>query len=244
MLRVTDLEVRYGHIAAVKGISLEVRAGEIVTIIGANGAGKTTTLRAISGVLRPAAGRIELDGEALHVLPPHEIVQRGVVQVPEGRLIFSEMTVYENLLMGAFSRSGDAGIAGEIDAWGSLFPILRTRRDAPAGTLSGGELQMLAIARGLMAKPRLLILDEPSLGLAPRLVKEIFRIIRELRERGTTILLVEQNAQKALQVADRAYVMEVGRIILADAAANLLRNEEVVHAYLGRGAAAGGGGNR
>ena len=244
MLRVTDLEVRYGHIAAVKGVSLEVRAGEIVTIIGANGAGKTTTLRAISGVLRPAAGGIELDGEALHGVPPHEIVKRGIVQVPEGRLVFTEMTVYENLLMGAFARKADAAIPAEIEVWGSLFPILRARRDALAGTLSGGELQMLAIARGLMAKPRLLILDEPSLGLAPILVKEIFRIIRELRERGTTILLVEQNAQKALQVADRAYVMEVGRITLVDTAANLLRNEEVIHAYLGRGAEGGGGGKR
>ncbi|MDR7522548.1 MAG: ATP-binding cassette domain-containing protein [Armatimonadota bacterium] len=233
MLEVDGIHTYYGHIHAVKGISLTVGEGEIVTLIGANGAGKSTTLNTISGVLRPRQGRVRLAGEDLTAYRPHEIVAKGVVQVPEGRRIFAQLTVLENLMAGAFARTDRDRIAGDLERVFSLFPRLRERRDQVAGTLSGGEQQMLAIGRGLMAGPHVLLLDEPSMGLAPVLVDSIFKTIRDLHAGGTTILLVEQNARIALQVANRGYVLQTGEVVLSDTAENLRQNEMVKKAYLG-----------
>ena len=233
MLTLQDVRVFYGAIQAVKGISLEVRERELVTIVGANGAGKTTTLRTISGIYRPTTGSITFEGKNLAALPSHEIVALGISQAPEGRQIFGSLTVRDNLMLGATRRADRAGIPQELDYLVSLFPVLGERMNQSGGTLSGGEQQMLAIARALMAKPRLLLLDEPSLGLAPMLVNRIFAVISRLKETGVTILLVEQNARKALEIADRAYVMETGRIILAGDARELAANPEIEKAYLG-----------
>jgi branched-chain amino acid transport system ATP-binding protein len=221
-------------VEALHGIDLAARAGEIVTILGANGAGKSTTLRAISGLLRPSGGEIRYEGKPADAVPAHERVRMGIAQSPEGRRIFGTLTVLENLALGAFTRSDEAGVA-ETRAWiYRLFPVLEQRRDQLAGTLSGGEQQMLAIGRALMAKPRVLLLDEPSLGLAPLLVKAIFRTIREINEQtGVTVVLVEQNARAALKLAHRGYVMEVGRIVLEGPAAELASDPKVQAAYLG-----------
>ena len=233
MLTLQDVRVHYGAIQAVKGISLEVRERELVTIVGANGAGKTTTLRTISGIYRPTTGSITFEGRNLAALPSHEIVALGISQAPEGRQIFGSLSVRDNLMLGATRRADRAGIAHELDYLVSLFPVLGERMNQSGGTLSGGEQQMLAIARALMAKPRLLLLDEPSLGLAPMLVNRIFAVISRLKETGVTILLVEQNARKALEIADRAYVMETGRVILGGDARELAANPEIEKAYLG-----------
>jgi branched-chain amino acid transport system ATP-binding protein len=240
MLEVTDLRVAYGQIEAVKGVSFRVPEGSIVTLVGANGAGKTTTLAAISGLLRPRAGRITFAGRDLTRLGPHAIARLGVVQVPEGRDILATMTVLENLELGAYGRRDRDGVRRDIASMFSRFPILGERRGMLAGSLSGGEQQMLAIARGLMARPKVFLLDEPSMGLAPQLVREIFRIIAGLRAEGNTILLVEQNARKALAICDYAYVMESGRITLEGRGADLLGNDAMVSAYLGGTIAAPG----
>jgi len=223
----------YGHIHALQGISITVDEGEIVTLIGANGAGKSTTLKTISGFLRPRPGKIQLDGQPIHGLPPHEITRRGVCLVPEGRRIFPRMTVVDNLQMGAFARADRREIQEDLDRVLRLFPRLEERLTQVAGTLSGGEQQMLAIARGLMARPKILLLDEPSMGLAPVLVELIFKTVQEINAQGVTILLVEQNALMALQVARRGYVLETGRIVLADQAARLRENDLVRKSYLG-----------
>jgi branched-chain amino acid transport system ATP-binding protein len=233
LLDVKDLNVYYGAIHALQGISFNVDEGEIVTLIGANGAGKSTTLKTISGLLRPRTGAIRFDGRDMVSLAAEEIVARGVVQVPEGRKIFAPLTVLENLQMGAYARKDKAEIEQSMQRVFTSFPRLRERLSQLGGTLSGGEQQMLAVARGLMAHPRLLLLDEPSMGLAPILVEEIFEIIREINRQGTTILLVEQNANMALQVANRGYVLETGRIALEGAARDLLHNPQVIQAYLG-----------
>jgi branched-chain amino acid transport system ATP-binding protein len=233
MLTLQDVRVFYGAIQAVKGISLEVRERELVTIVGANGAVKTTTLRTISGIYRPTTGSMIFEGRNLATLPSHEIVALGISQAPEGRQIFGSLSVRDNLMLGATRRADRAGIAQELDYLVSLFPVLGERMNQSGGTLSGGEQQMLAIARALMAKPRLLLLDEPSLGLAPMLVNRIFAVISRLKETGVTILLVEQNARKALEIADRAYVMETGRVILEGDARVLAANPEIEKAYLG-----------
>ncbi len=234
MLEVRELVTRYGTVAAVQGVSLDVREGEIVCLIGPNGVGKTTTLLSIVGLVKPASGEIRFQGRDLVRRPPERIVGMGIGLVPEGRWILAEMTVHENLLMGAYSRKDGAGeIAGDVERVCDTFPILRQRARQLAGTLSGGEQQMLAIARALMARPRLLLMDEPSLGLAPLIIEEIFRVIQELHARGTTILLVEQNAHQALRIADRAYVMEVGRIVLSGPAAELREHALLKKAYLG-----------
>jgi len=233
LLELRNLHVYYGPIHALKGISLRVEAREIVTLIGANGAGKTTTLRTISGLLRPRSGSVWFGGEELSRLPPHEIVRRGVVQVPEGRRVFGQLTVLENLELGAFTRTDPLGIREDLERVLALFPRLRERLHQVAGTLSGGEQQMLAIARGLMARPRLLLMDEPSMGLAPTLVEQIFEAIREINRQGTTILLVEQNAFMALETAHRGYVLETGTMVLEGRAEDLRENPEVKRAYLG-----------
>ncbi len=233
MLEVQDLHVYYGNIQALRGVSFRVEAGELVTIIGSNGAGKSTTLLTISGVLRPRQGQIRLEGQDLTRTPPHKIVQQGISHCPEGRLIFGRLSVAENLLLGAYNRKDRAGIRQDMDRVYQLFPRLRERRSQAAGTLSGGEQQMLAIARALMSRPRVLLLDEPSLGLAPLLVEQIFQIIQELHQEGVTILLVEQNAYQALRIADRAYVLETGRIRLSGDAATLANDPEIQAAYLG-----------
>jgi branched-chain amino acid transport system ATP-binding protein len=233
MLELEDLRAGYGNIEALHGISLSVAEGEIVTLIGANGAGKTTTLMTISGCVRARTGAIRFRGRDISGLPPHEIVALGLVQSPEGRKIFPRLTVAENLEMGAFTRRDPDGIAADQNRVFELFPILGERRRQPGGTLSGGEQQMLAIARALMARPRLLLLDEPSLGLAPLVVSRIFEVIRELNREGATILLVEQNAQMALKAAHRGYVLETGTIAMADAADKLLADPRVRSAYLG-----------
>jgi len=233
LLKLTDVVASYGAIQALKGISLEVYQGEIVTMLGGNGAGKSTTLRTISGLMHPRSGRISLDGHDVTHMPAHKLVRQGIGQAPEGRRIFSRMTVLENLQMGAYSRRDRAGITADFDRVFGLFPRLQERRTQAAGTLSGGEQQMLAIGRALMGRPKLLLLDEPSMGLAPVLVEQIFRIILDINSQGTTILLVEQNAQMALQVAKRGYILQTGLIVLADTAANLADNEDVKKAYLG-----------
>jgi branched-chain amino acid transport system ATP-binding protein len=232
ILELDDVHTYYGNIHALKGVSLTVDKGEIVTLIGSNGAGKSTTLRTISGIAHPREGRVLSDGKEIQDVPAHEIVTLGIAQAPEGRHVFSRMSVYENLLMGAFSRRGvplDADITRVFD----LFPRLRERRSQKAGTLSGGEQQMLAIGRALMAQPLVLLLDEPSMGLSPILTEQIFAIISEINGQGMTVLLVEQNALMALNVAHRGYVLQTGQIILADTAANLAANEQVRQAYLG-----------
>jgi len=233
LLEVENLHVYYGQIHALKGISLRVDQGEIVTLIGANGAGKSTTLKTISGLLRPREGTMRLGEEDLGALPPHDIVAKGVVQVPEGRRIFGRLTVMENLLMGAYTRTDRRGMAADLDRVFALFPRLKERQSQVAGTLSGGEQQMLAIGRALMASPKVLLLDEPSMGLAPVLVEQIFETITDINGQGTTILLVEQNAFMALQVAHRGYVLQTGEIALAGSARELQANEEVRKAYLG-----------
>ena len=234
MLEIHDLHVNYGAISALHGISLEVPRGKIVTLIGGNGAGKSTTLRAISGLVKPRSGVINFDGHDITALPPHAIVARGIAQSPEGRMVFANLTVLENLRMGAYLRKDRKGIAKDLEYVFGIFPRLREREWQVAGTLSGGEQQMLAIGRALMSKPKCLMLDEPSLGIAPLLVKTIFEKIVEInRELGLTILLVEQNANLALEVSQYGYVLETGRIILADTSAALRANEEVRAAYLG-----------
>ncbi len=232
MLEVADLHVFYGEIHALKGATLNVGKGRIVTLLGSNGAGKTTTLRTISGLLAPRRGQITLEGESLIGTTPHEIVRRGIAHVPEGRRIFNRLTVLENLEMGAYTRS-DGGVAQDLERAFSIFPRLKERRTQVAGTLSGGEQQMLAIARALMASPRVLLLDEPSMGLAPVLVEQIFETIQEINRQGTTILLVEQNAAMALSVAHQGYVLETGAIALSGSATELQENPEVRRAYLG-----------
>jgi branched-chain amino acid transport system ATP-binding protein len=234
LLELTDVRIRYGVIEAVKGVNLQVHEGEIVTLIGGNGAGKTTTLRAISMVHGPATGSIIFEGEDLTGLRSDEVVQRGVIQVPEGRHIFPNMSVQENLLMGAFRAKGTRQEFQSItDRVFQLFPRLKERRKQAGGTLSGGEQQMLAIGRALMSKPRLLMLDEPSMGLAPQLVETVFSVVKEINEEGIPVLLIEQNAQMALQTADRGYVIETGEIVLEDDAKKLLGNDQVRKAYLG-----------
>ena len=232
ILKVNDINVYYGAIHAIKGISFEVNPGEIVTLIGANGAGKSTTLQTISGLLRSRTGSIEFLGENLSGVPAHKIVAKGLAQVPEGRRVFLQMTVEENLEMGAYTRSG-GGIDADMEKVYNYFPRLMERRRQIAGTLSGGEQQMLAMGRALMSRPKLLMLDEPSMGLAPILVEQIFEIIRTLHKAGTTILLVEQNAQAALSVADRGYVLETGKIVTSGTGAELLASPEIKRAYLG-----------
>jgi branched-chain amino acid transport system ATP-binding protein len=232
LLEVNDIHTYYGNIHALKGVSLAVEEGEIVTLIGANGAGKTTTLNTISGIIRPRSGSVRLDGRDLGSVAPHKIVSAGVVQVPEGRRTFARLTVEENLRMGGFTVS-DQEVKDGVGRAFEMFPRLLERRTQIAGTLSGGEQQMLAMGRALMSKPKVLLLDEPSMGLAPVLVDAIFDTIRALHAGGTTILLIEQNARMALQVADRGYVIESGRILLTDSADNLRENEEVRNSYLG-----------
>ena len=233
MLRIADLNVYYGAIHALKGISLEVHQGEIVTLIGANGAGKSTTLRTISGLIAPKSGAVDFEGQGIAGLGAPDIVRRGISQVPEGRRIFADMTVLENLELGAFIRNDKDGIASDMEMVFTRFPRLKERISQQAGTLSGGEQQMLAMGRALMSRPRLLLLDEPSMGLAPLLIKEIFSIIVDINKAGTTILLVEQNANMALSIASRAYVLETGRITLSGGAKDLAASEEVRKAYLG-----------
>jgi branched-chain amino acid transport system ATP-binding protein len=233
MLEVDRLDVFYGAVHALRDVSLEAKAGEVVTLIGANGAGKSTLLRSVSGLVRPRAGTVRFEGRDITRLAPHDIVALGLSHAPEGRLVFANLTVQENLDLGAYRRKDRAAIARDLEGIWRLFPRLAERRKQAAGTLSGGEQQMLAIGRALMAAPRLLLLDEPSLGLAPVLVREIFRTIQEINHRGVTILLVEQNAHMALGVAARGYVLETGSVRLADSAAALLRNDEVRQAYLG-----------
>jgi branched-chain amino acid transport system ATP-binding protein len=233
MLKIDNLEVAYGNIRAIKGISLEVNQGEIVTLIGSNGAGKSTTLRAISGILKPRSGSITFNGERIDGIEGHDVVAKGICQSPEGRRIFPKMSVDENLDLGAFLRNDKAGIAADRERVLDLFPKLRERIDQKAGTMSGGEQQMLAVGRALMGSPKLLLLDEPSMGLAPVLVDMIFETIEKINKQGTTILLVEQNALAALNVADRAYVLESGSIKMSGKAADLISNDEVTKAYLG-----------
>ncbi len=233
MLKIEDINVYYGAIHAIKGISLEVKEGEIVTLIGANGAGKSTTLRTVSGLLKPKTGKIEFLGKNIAGMAAHAIVKTGISQVPEGRRIFAEMTVMENLDLGAFIRKDKAGIQQDLKMVFERFPRLEERKNQQAGTLSGGEQQMLAMGRALMSRPKLLLLDEPSMGLAPLLIKEIFSIIVDINKAGTTVLLVEQNANMALSIANRAYVLETGRITLAGDAKELAASEDVRKAYLG-----------
>jgi len=233
MLEITDLHVHFGVIHAIKGISLTVNDGEIVTLIGANGAGKTTTLRTVSGLKRPSDGTIFFEGRDITGLSAQERVKIGISQVPEGRRVFSSMTVLENLELGAYLRKDNDGISKDLNMVFERFPILADRRKQAAGTLSGGEQQMLAMGRALMSRPKLLCLDEPSMGLAPLLVQEIFDIIKDINEKGTTVLLVEQNASMALQIADRAYVMETGKITLSGTGEELMQSDEIKKAYLG-----------
>jgi len=233
MLNVTDLNVHYGKIHAIKGVSFEVNEGEIVTLIGANGAGKTTILQTISGLLKPTEGLITFNGENVSKMPAHHIPEKGIAHVPEGRRIFADMTVRENLMMGAYIRKDKEEIEKDLDKIFLNFPRLKERIKQIAGTLSGGEQQMLAMGRALMTRPKLILLDEPSMGLAPLLVDEIFNIIQTVNNAGTTVLLVEQNANKALHIANRAYVLETGRIKLSGSAKDLLVNPEVQQAYLG-----------
>jgi branched-chain amino acid transport system ATP-binding protein len=233
LLELRDIHTYYGNIRALKGISLEVQRGEIVTLIGSNGAGKTTTLKTVIGTLRPLRGTITLDGQRIDDTPTDQRVRRGIAQAPEGRRIFPRMTVMENLELGAFARSDRAGVGPDLERVLTLFPRLRERLTQKGGTLSGGEQQMLAIGRALMARPTVLLLDEPSMGLSPILVETIFEIVRDINRQGTTILLVEQNARVALRVAHRGYVIQTGRIVLSDTGAELLRSDIVRKTYLG-----------
>ncbi|WP_297218268.1 ABC transporter ATP-binding protein [uncultured Desulfovibrio sp.] len=233
MLEVKGIDTYYGNIQALRDVSLRVDDGEIVTLIGANGAGKSTTLMTICGINRPRKGEILWNGQPIHTLPPHEIVTLGISQVPEGRLIFPDLSVQENLDLGAFLRKDKQGIREDMDYVFDLFPILAQRRRQAGGTLSGGEQQMLAISRALMARPKLLLLDEPSLGLAPIIIQQIFKIIQKVNADGTTVFLVEQNANQALRIAHRGYVMENGRIVMSDSAAHLLESADIRAAYLG-----------
>lgn len=234
LLKIENLHTYYGHVHALKGVNLEVEEGEVVTLIGANGAGKTTTLRTISGLIRPREGRVEFSGQAINDVPAHRIVEEGISHAPEGRQVFTTLTVMENLNMGAYTLGGDReAIAENCRRVFNLFPRLEERKNQLGGTLSGGEQQMLSIGRALMARPRLLLLDEPSLGLAPLLVKAIFDTVREINARGVTILLVEQNARAALKIARRGYVLETGKVVLSGPAQDLLQDERVRKAYLG-----------
>lgn len=233
LLEVKDLHVFYGMIHAIKGISFEVNQGEIVTLIGANGAGKTTTLQTVTGLITPRSGEIFYDGTNITRVPGHQLVSRGLAHVPEGRRVFAQLTVHQNLMLGAFTRSSKEEIARTLEEVNHRFPRLAERKDQLAGTLSGGEQQMLAMGRALMSRPKLLLLDEPSMGLAPLLIKEIFSIIEDINKSGTTVLLVEQNANMALSIANRAYVLETGRITLSGDAKKLAASEDVRKAYLG-----------
>jgi len=233
ILRIEDLTVSYGHIEAVKGISLSLNRGEITALVGANGAGKSTTLLALSGMLKTVKGRILLDNTDIGKLRPHQIVRRGIVQVAEGRAILTTLTIAENLALGAYTRSDKAQVAQDLAWVYTLFPVLKNRQTGLAGNLSGGEQQMLAIGRALMAKPRVLLLDEPSMGLAPLMVQEIFRVLQEINRTGLTILLVEQNVRQALRISQRGYVLETGKIIACDSGEQLLGNPKVIDAYLG-----------
>jgi branched-chain amino acid transport system ATP-binding protein len=235
ILRIHDLAVAYGHIEAVKGVNLTLNEGEITALVGANGAGKSTILLAISGLLKPVRGQVLLDGQDLTTLRPHRIVRQGVVQVAEGRAILTTLTVADNLALGAYTRAGrdNAQIARDLEWVYTLFPVLKSRRTGLAGNLSGGEQQMLAIGRALMAKPRVLLLDEPSMGLAPLMVQEIFRVLKEINRTGLTILLVEQNVRQALRISQRGYVLETGTIVASDSGENLLHDPKVIEAYLG-----------
>ncbi len=235
LLTVSNIDVSYGAVRALRGVSLAVEQGEILTLIGCNGAGKSTTLRAVSGMVRARAGSIVFDGRDISGVPPHELVRRGLVHVPEGRGIFANLTVEENLSLGAYTRADKAGIAADRERALAIFPRVRERLKQVAGTLSGGEQQMLAIARGLLSKPKLLLLDEPSLGLAPQLVQTIFATIRQINAQGVTVLLVEQNAHMALKVAHQAVVLEVGAVRMQGKAADLAASDEVRKAYLGHG---------
>ncbi len=238
MLRIRNLKSYYGHLQALKGVSLHIEEGEIVTLIGANGAGKTTLLNSIAGIISSKEGQILLNGKDITHLPPPQIVKQGISLVPEGRQLFTPLSVMDNLLLGAyqrFNRKTKDQIHDDLERVFQIFPILKERKKQIAGTLSGGEQQMLAIARALMSKPKILLLDEPSMGLAPKIVTEIFHIIAELRERGTTIFLVEQNARAALRIADRGYVLETGRMVMEGYSEELLGNKEIERAYLGRG---------
>ncbi len=233
MLAVENLDVAYGLIQALHAVSLHVERGEIVTLIGANGAGKSTTLLALSGLLPTRAGRVTFEGQDITALPPHRRVELGIVQVPEGRRVFANMSVHENLELGAYTRKDGKAVKEDLQKMMELFPILKERRAQRAGTLSGGEQQMLAMARALMGRPKLLLLDEPSLGLAPLIVRKIFELIRDINQQGTTVFLVEQNAHMALQVAHRGYVLQTGQVILTDKAAALMQHPDVRKAYLG-----------
>ena len=233
MLKVNDLVVRYGVIEAIKGISFEVDDGEIVTLIGANGAGKTTTMHTISGLLKAYSGSIILDDKDITKVPPHKIVEMGVAQCPERRRVFASQSVEDNLLLGAYTRKDNDGIKKDLDNVYELFPRLLERKEQLAGTLSGGEQQMLAMGRALMAKPKIMLLDEPSMGLSPLLVREIFDIIKDINSQGVTILLVEQNAKMALGIANRAYVIETGKIVMSGSGQELLNSEDIKKAYLG-----------
>jgi len=233
VLKVKNLSVHYGMIQAIKDISFEVNEGEIVTLIGANGAGKSTILRTISGLVKPSSGEIEYLGKPIHNIATRKIVEQGIAQVPEGRHVFKGLTVQENLDLGSFTRKDKQNLAGDLEAVFERFPILRERKNQDAATLSGGEQQMLAMGRALMTKPKLLLLDEPSMGLAPIFIKEIFHIIQDIQKQGTTILLIEQNANVALQIANRGYVLETGNIVLTGTGEELLASDEVQKAYLG-----------
>jgi branched-chain amino acid transport system ATP-binding protein len=235
MLRLDRGEVGYGGVRALSGVSLEVKQGEVVALLGSNGAGKTTTLRAVSGVVAPAAGSITLDGQPIHGLAPEQVVRLGVAHVPEGRQIFPELTVEENLLIGSYCRKDRSGVRAQVASLFERFPSLAQRRKQPGANLSGGEQQMLAIARALMAAPRLLLLDEPSMGLAPKVVHQVFEVVKGLKAEGVTVLLVEQNARMALSLADRAYVLENGAVALAGKAADLKNDPAVQRTYLGHG---------
>jgi branched-chain amino acid transport system ATP-binding protein len=233
ILKVQDLAVSYGHIEAVKGISLSLNEGEITALVGANGAGKSTALLAISGLVKANRGNVVFNGEDLSKLSPHRIVGKGVVQVAEGRATLTTLTIAENLALGAYTRKDKTNVANDLEWVYTLFPVLKQRASGLAGNLSGGEQQMLAIGRALMAKPKVLLLDEPSMGLAPLIIQEIFRIVQEINKTGMTVLLVEQNVRQALRIAQRGYVLETGKIVLQDSGANLLHNPKVVEAYLG-----------
>ncbi len=233
MLEVRDLEVNYGSINAIKKISFDVNEGEVIALIGANGAGKTTTLHTITGLLKAKSGSVMFEGKELLKTPPHKIVEMGMAHVPEGRRIFQQLTVYKNLTLGAFTRKDKASIDETLRMVYGKFPRLEERKKQVAGTLSGGEQQMLAMGRALMSKPKIVLMDEPSMGLSPLFVSEVFKIIEEIRASGTTVLLVEQNAKKALEIADRAYVLETGRIVLSGDAKDLMNDDSVKKAYLG-----------